>query len=156
MLKIELKNPTCQIGELAGMCWAVKMEPLHSKLHLIGNSKLIIHGLMRNLHKWEAKGYIGIAHKELFRAIVAALRARAAPTICQWIKGHCKVKGNEKANMLGAPKSIPDELDLNINSKLNLTGAQLLQLSQALAYEGICEQKHQKYQKGLDMMLDIM
>ena len=58
--------------------------------------------------------------------------------------------------MLVAPKSIPDELDLNINSKLNLTGAQLLQLSQALAYEGICEQKHQKYQKGLDMMLDIM
>ena len=157
-LKIELKNPTCQIGELAGICWAVKMEPLHSKLHLTGNSELIIHGLMRNLCKWEAKGYIWITYKELFRAIVAALRARTAPTTFQWIKAHCKVKGNEKANALakeGAAKIMPDELDLNIDPKLNLTGAKLLELSQALAYEGICEQKHLKYKRGLDMMLDI-
>ena len=90
--------------------------------------------------------------------IVAALRIRTAPTTFQWIERHCKMKGNKKANVLakeGVVKIIPDELDLNIDPKLNLTGAQLSELSQALAYKGICKQKHLKYKRGLDMMLDI-
>ena len=41
-LRIDLKNPTHQIGELAGVCWAIKREPLHTKLHLIGSSKLVV------------------------------------------------------------------------------------------------------------------
>ena len=55
----------------------------------------------------------------------------------------------------GTTKTIQDEPDLNIDPKFNLTGAQLSELTQALAYTGICKQKFLKYKRGLDMMLDI-
>ena len=56
----------------------------------------------------------------------------------------------------GATKTIPDEPDLNIDPKFNLTGAQLSELTQALAYNGICKHKSLKSKRGLDMMLDMM
>lgn len=73
-LEINTKNPTCQMGELSRAYWAVKMEPPHKTLNLIGSSKLVIQGLTENLPKWETRGFIGIAYKKLFRAIAAALQ----------------------------------------------------------------------------------
>lgn len=157
-LRINTKNPTNQVGELAGVCWAIKEEPPHTSIHLIGDSKYVIQGLTTNLPQWEARGFIGIAHKELFRAAAAALRSRTTPTTFQWVKGHSGVLGNEEADKLareGALKDTFDEPDLEIDPKFNLTGAQLSKLTQALAYEGICEKKKLKYKRGLDMMMDI-
>lgn len=157
-LRIESDNPTHQIGELAGVCWAVKNEPPQIPLHLIGDSKYVIEGLTKNLPKWEARGYIGVAHKEMFRAAAAALRTRTTPTTFQWVKGHSGIPGNEGADKLakeGAEKDVFDAPDLEIDPRFNLSGAQLSELTQALAYEGICEKKTLKYKRGLDTMLDI-
>ena len=41
----------------------------------------------------------------------------------------------------GAEKELHDEPNLEINPNVNLSGAQLLNMTQALAYRGICEIK---------------
>ena len=41
----------------------------------------------------------------------------------------------------GAEKELHDEPNLEINPNVNLSGAQLLNMTQALAYQGICEIK---------------
>ena len=140
------------------MCWAIKREPLHTKLHLIGSSKLVIRGLTTNLPKWEAKGFIGTTYKDIFKATAAALRKRTAPTTFQQAKSSGNLRGSKEAYVLakeGTYKETYDEPDLSIEPKFDLTGAQLSELSQALTYEGICEQKTLKYKRGLDMALDI-
>ena len=75
VLRIDFRNLTHQTGELAGV-W---LEPPYTMLHLIGDSKFVIQGLMTNLPKW-ARGFMGVTHHELFKAVVAAIRMRTAPT----------------------------------------------------------------------------
>ena len=159
-LKIKVKNLTHLIGELAELCWATKSELPNKPLHIISNFKPIIQGLTTHLPKWEAKGFIRITHKGLFKVAIAALRMRTTLTSFQRLKGHNNSRdpGKEKANKLaheGASKAFFDEPDLSIEQKFNLGRAQILVLIQALAYEGICKQKTLKYKRGLDMMLDI-
>ena len=84
---------------------------------------------------------------------------RTALTIFQQAKSSGNLRGSKEAYALakeGTYKEAYDEPDLSIEPKFNLTGAQLSELSQALAYEGICKQKTIKYKRGLDMVLDIM
>ena len=157
-LRIDSKNPSCQIGELAGVCWAIKREPLHTKLHLIWSSKLVIQGLTTNLPKWEAKGFIRTTHKDISKATAAALWMRTAPTTFQQAKSSGNLRGSKEAYALakeGTYKETYDEPDLGIEPKFDLTGVQLSELSQALAYEGICKQRTLQYKRGLDMVLDI-
>jgi len=157
-LRIDLKNPTHQIGELAGVCWAIKREPLRKKLHLIGSSKLVVRGLTTNLLKWEAKGFIRATHKDIFKATAAELQMRTAPTTFQQAKSSRNLRGSKEAYALakeGTYKETYDEPDLSIEPKFDLAGAQLSEISQALAYEGICEQRTLKYKRGLDIALDI-
>lgn len=52
-------------------------------------------------------------------------------------------------------KEAYDKPDLHIDPKFNLTSAQLSKLMQALAYEGICEQRTIKYKRNLNMVMDI-
>ena len=84
---------------------------------------------------------------------------RTAPTTFQQAKSSGNLRGSKEAYALakeGTYKETYDEPDLSIEPKFNLTRAQLSELSQALAYEGICEQRTLKYKRGLDMVLDIM
>ena len=121
------------------------------------NWKIKIHYPQPN-KKWEAKGIIGITYKDLFRATIVALRARTALTTFQWVKRYSGTKGNQMADALAkedATKTTPDKPNLNIDTKFNLTGAQLLELTQALVYEGICKQRSLRYNRGLNIMLDI-
>ena len=69
----------------------------------------------------------------------------------QWVKRYSGSKGNQMADALAkesTTKTTPDEPNLNIDPNFNLTSAQLLELTQALVYEGICKQKSLKHKKG--------
>ena len=87
-----------------------------------------------------------------------ALWARTAPTTFQWVKSHQRLKGIKEANALakeGVTKETYNKPDLHVEPRFNLIGVQLFKLMQALAYEGICEQKTLKYKRNLDMVMDI-
>ncbi|KZP16390.1 hypothetical protein FIBSPDRAFT_958113 [Athelia psychrophila] len=111
------------------------------------------------LSEWEERGYIGVANREIFKAIVARLRERGAPTRFKWVKGHSGILGNEEADQLageGALKEIFSELNLTVKNKYNLTGAQMSKMTEALAYQGIKEiQKQPEPRRGTTVRLDI-
>lgn len=58
------------------------------------------------------------------------------------MKGHNGDEGNEVADELvndGANKADIDHLDLEVDPKFNLSRAKLASMTQATAYQGICE-----------------
>ena len=79
---------------------------------------------------------------------------RTAPTTFQQSKNSSNLRGNKETYTL-AKEGVSKDTYLRIEPKFDLTGVQLSELSQALAYEGICEQRTLKYKRGLDMVLDI-
>lgn len=158
-IRVPGQNHSNQIGEVVGALRAIQKTPAFSPLDLLSDSMYVIKALTMFLAKWEECGYIGVANKEIFKAIVALLRERGAPTRFKWVKGHSGILGNEEADKLageGALKEIPSELDLKIKNKFNLTGAQLSKMTQAIAYQGIKEtEKQPKPRSGTESRLDI-
>ncbi|KIM77600.1 hypothetical protein PILCRDRAFT_76558, partial [Piloderma croceum F 1598] len=57
--------------------------------------------------------------------------------------------------VLGTTRENPDEPDLSIDPRFNLTGTQLSLITQKLAYMGICNHKSAKWRRGTSQMLDI-
>lgn len=87
------------------------------------------------------------------------LRERSAETWFQWVKGHSRLQGNDKADKLAGQRArLPEEreLEYGIKGKFDITGAQLLEISQATAYWGIGEWKtKEESRKGTDTVLDM-
>ncbi|KZP05599.1 RnaseH-domain-containing protein, partial [Athelia psychrophila] len=132
------------IGELTAVIKAVDAVSPFTPLDLITDSMYVIDGITLYLQEWEERGWIGVANSNEFKVLVAKLRARGAPTRFKWVKGHTGDEGNEAADKLageGARKETYDIIDLQIEKKFNLTGAQLSKLTQKIAYQGIRDTK---------------
>jgi len=124
----------------------VKKTAPFAPLHINSASKYIIDGLTKNLPRWEEQGWIGVENKEFFKPTVSHLHQRGATTTFKWTKGHPSLPGNVGADDLalqGALKTTFDVIDLSIDEKFDLTGAQLSGMSQAMAYQCIQELKTQ-------------
>ncbi|KZP11171.1 ribonuclease H-like protein [Athelia psychrophila] len=158
-LRVPGANQSNQVGEAVGALYTIQKTPAFSPLDILSDSMYVIKALTLYLAEWEERGYIGVANRDIFRAIVALLRERSAPTRFKWVKGHSGILGNEEADVLagaGALMNTFSELDLRIKNKFNLTGAQLSKMTQAIAYQGIKElQSPPEPRKGTVTMLDI-
>ncbi|TRM69149.1 hypothetical protein BD626DRAFT_391040 [Schizophyllum amplum] len=116
------------------------MVPLQRGLSIETDSKWTIGELTNLLKCHEDTGYIGKTNVALTKATVARLRKRRAYTKFKWVKGHAGHAGNEDADRLageGARRDIPDEVDMNTEPSLRITGAKLPMITQALAYKAI-------------------
>ncbi|KAK0493533.1 hypothetical protein EDD18DRAFT_1078253 [Armillaria luteobubalina] len=124
---------------------ATKANKRMSLYHEI-SSKYVIHQLTSSLKKNEDAGYIGIPNRELIQAMIANLRNRKQTTTMQWIKTTDGHQRNTTAKTLAndsARKNQDDHIDLDIDPKLQITGAALSKLTQKRAYQALREQKTQ-------------
>lgn len=105
------------------------------------DSLFAIDGFTSRLEKMEQNGFIGVAHKDLFKAGISLLRQRGAPTRFIWVKGHSGVHGNEEADALaksGAELGAEaPTISLQHDPRFVLSGAQISTLTQSLAYKAI-------------------
>ena len=159
-IRTQCKDPSVEAGELIAILWATQEEPANRPLHFIGSSKDVIWGLTTQLEDWEEWGYIGIKNKDLYKSTVATLHQSLTPTMFQRASGPNTQPGNREAkNLVLEAISCKDEVFdkpiTEIDPRFNLTGAQLLKMTQTLAYQGICEMKKLRYKQGMACMLDI-
>jgi len=145
-------------GILVAALWALTEEPPFNELTIHTTSRFLLDGILKNLKTWESIGFINVDHKNLFRALAAKLRSRGAPTSFLLIS-----KNSDDPNppctadlaKIGTTKEDPDEPDLSIDPRFNLTRAQLSLLTQKLVYMGICHNKSTEWRRGTAQMLDI-
>ena len=127
-----------QIGELLAILHAIKATLGNRPLRIKSDSRFAIDGLTKYALDWEAKDWIGISLRPLFKCTMAWLRARTAATVLQWMKGHAGIEGNNGADRLaaeGAQKNLDrSEIDLRIPADTMTSGAELARTSQSLIY----------------------
>ncbi|KAJ7590020.1 hypothetical protein C8J56DRAFT_1139730 [Mycena floridula] len=137
-------GPSNQSGELLAVKAAIEEAMEHRHLTIISDSKFAIEGLTKHLELWEDQGFIGSNHAKLFQVSAARLRERKTKTSFKWVKGHAGTEGNEEADRLaglGALLEQTEEVKMDIDPKLRLTGAKLSALTQSLAYKAIRKKK---------------
>lgn len=130
------------MGEIVGFLRTIQVVLRFTPLDLVTDSMYVMNRLTVHLQSWEECGWIGIKNKKYRKALVAILRARGARTRIKWVKDHPDNKGNEATDALagkGVNKEEYDEIDVTIDKKIDLSGAQLLTLTQAITYTGIKE-----------------
>ncbi|KAJ7885634.1 ribonuclease H-like protein, partial [Mycena leptocephala] len=96
----------------------------------------------KNLGKWEDRGWIGIPDKAPIQALAACLKRRRAATIFVKLKNTEGSPSYNEASRLardGSAKPEPTSINVTIAPQLQLRGAKLSTLTQALAYKGIKE-----------------
>ncbi|KAK7461033.1 hypothetical protein VKT23_008961 [Stygiomarasmius scandens] len=137
-------NTPLTLSNQAGELLAAKLAPelIRKEYHLRieTDSKYVISHLTTSLRKMEDNGYIGVENAPLIKAMVANYRTRESLTKIKWVKGHSGHPGNEAADDLAkkaVEKNETDEVELNIPSELQLSGAKLCVLTQSLAYNAI-------------------
>ncbi|KAI0338441.1 ribonuclease H-like protein [Trametopsis cervina] len=133
-----------QTGELLAILHALQTVPLVTPIRIISDSLYCLRGIVLHSSAWEARGWIKVANKDLFKAILSWCRARSAPTFFRWVKGHAKSIGNHHADRLaadGAQKEPAGDGDLRTIAKFLPQGAQIATISQSTIYAGIMERK---------------
>ena len=157
ILRIPGPNQSNQVGEIAAVVVALEKLPNYTLLVIITDSKYVIEGLTTHLKKWEDRGWIGIKNKEWFKRAAYLLRRRTATTKFKWVKGHNSDIGNEQSDRLaklGASKSKPDDITLNVPDHFDLQGAKLSKITQAIAYQGIYEKAPKKERNTTHLNLE--
>ncbi len=104
------------------------------------DSKTVLDCLTKYRARHEDDGYVFEANSKLTKAIVASLRARKARTYFLWVKGHNGHPRNEGADRLaglGAQKADEDDVPLDVQPELRVTGCRLAKMTQKLAYRAI-------------------
>ncbi|KAF5366405.1 hypothetical protein D9758_009730 [Tetrapyrgos nigripes] len=131
-----------QTGEVVAIKFATEISPLDEELMIETDSKYAQTQLTSNVQANEDKGYIGVKNRELLKATVVILRKRKQGTLFKWVKGHNGHDGNEAADKLagvGAEKESTDNICIRRVPALEITGAKLSTMTQALAYQAIRE-----------------
>jgi len=135
---------------------AVKGSQLAEDLVITCASKCLMTSLTKMLPEWEDQGWIGVQDKEQLKKAAAELRKRSGRTIfCKVSKGEqgpCKSCQNAE---LGMNKASWDNLELAIPMSLNVLGAKLSKMSQALLYQGILEMRAKPSRRGTTICLDM-
>ncbi|KAJ7133770.1 ribonuclease H-like domain-containing protein [Mycena crocata] len=135
--EIEQSNQT---AEVVAVKEAVQDFDDDTDLKIESDSKHAINAVTKNMKKWEDRGYIGVANKELHQAAVATLRQRKRKTKFRWVKahdGHIRNEGADRKADEGTRKTEPDEVKLDVPPTLRVTGAKLATMTQSLAYKAI-------------------
>lgn len=141
-LRVPGRLQSNQSGELAAIVHVAEREKgRFGPLTIVSDSLFAIDGFTTRLEKMEQNGFIGVAHKDLFKAGISHLRQRGAPTQFEWVKGHASVHGNEEADALAKRGVEPDgdasTVPLQYDPRFILSGAQISTLTQSLAYKAI-------------------
>ncbi|KAK0216892.1 hypothetical protein IW262DRAFT_1276232 [Armillaria fumosa] len=99
----------------------------------------------------EDAGYIGSLNKKVIQAMVASYHKRKQVSTLNWVKGpRCSSNINDRAIQLakeGVQKISEEQLDLEIEPTLQISGAILTGLTQSRAYKALCEQNQQNHPK---------
>ena len=110
--RVPLATQSNQTGELMAVLLAVKNHDPHGDLRLISDSRYVIEGLTKHLHRWEQRGWTGVTNGNIFKIIIAWIRWRRGRTYLRWTRGHNGTLGNEEADRLaGEGARLPDAPD---------------------------------------------
>lgn len=94
-----------------------------------------------------ARHDLGREDVQVTKTLASRLREREANTFFKWVKGHSNNEGNDGADILateGLNKEDTEDVTLKIPPELDLRGAKLSKMTQALAYKAIRNAKHLK------------
>ncbi|OSD00921.1 ribonuclease H-like protein [Trametes coccinea BRFM310] len=149
VLERALKVPKCekqtnQVGEAIATLWAARALDQSKEVVHESDSRTTINAITRDRQKHEDRGYIGVENAAVIKAIVAELRQRKTHSHFNWIKGHSGHPGNECADKLakeGADMMDGEDLNLEVDPMLVVSGAKLASITQRLAYAAIRERK---------------
>ncbi|KAK0232292.1 hypothetical protein EDD85DRAFT_743708, partial [Armillaria nabsnona] len=109
------------------------------------NSKNVLKHLTTSLRTMEESGYIGIRDRDILQSMVASYRGRKQVSTINWVKKHSGHHENNKANSLaeeGAWLEGFEDVNLEIDPPLRLTGAALAKMSQNQAYKALREREN--------------
>ena len=150
-LKLRTNINSNQLRELVAILWAITKEPPQNKQTIITKSAYALNRILDDSKRWEPTRCIVVQNKEIFKAIIAALRSRGKTTHFRKLMNDGENGRYNKARKLakqGATKEMYNEPNLDVHPNFNLTGVQLTTMTQSLAYKGICELKAQESGQG--------
>ncbi|KAJ3735973.1 hypothetical protein DFJ43DRAFT_990557 [Lentinula guzmanii] len=113
------------------------------ELLLKTDSRFVIN-ILKNHRKLEDEGYISSPHPQLMRSTIASFRMRPTQTYMKWVRGHNGHERNEGADRLASEATKKEKasfVNLGLPRELNVTGAKLSTMTQALAYKAIMAMK---------------
>jgi hypothetical protein len=148
-------TPSATSAEIHAALEAVQRADPETALKIFSTAKSLRNAMVRDLGKWEDRGWIGIADKMALQALAACLRGRPAQTTFETIQkdqdtGKDGLLGAANLAREGAKKSNPDQFDLQVEGTMKLKGVKLSSLTQALAYAGIKGLKARVSRKATD------
>ncbi|KAJ7923120.1 ribonuclease H-like protein [Mycena leptocephala] len=143
---IEQTRPNAEI--VAAMV-AVQTTPVDIELRLENPRGSVLNAMIKNLTKWEDRGWIGVPNRSPLRALAAGLRQRTGKTTLAITKTS---PGNPAAAALarsGASKTEEDNIHLDVALDSQLPGARLSSLTQSIAYKGIKEMREPRVRTAI-------
>ncbi|KAJ6480516.1 ribonuclease H-like protein, partial [Mycena vitilis] len=156
---VELRVPeslaqTTLNAEVLSALMLVQRAHPETTLNVHSSRSLLKKMFVNNLERWEDRGWVGVANKAPLQTLSAALKARVAPTnFITAQEDEREERGYSEARSLartGSTKETPDLPILVVPEELQMKGAKLSKLTQAVAYAAIKEAKAKPVRKATD------